>query len=80
MVSHVGGRDPSTWAIFYCFPRCISRRLDGKRSSQHVDASMACSENLLLCNTASWQRNLTEQAVPLQPPLSPTSLPETRLQ
>lgn len=33
-VSHIGARGPRIWAILYCFPRCISRKLDGKWTEQ----------------------------------------------
>lgn len=35
-VSHVGGRDASTWAIYPYLPRHIGRELDLKRRSQDL--------------------------------------------
>lgn len=51
-----GLRDSSSWAIFYCFLRHISRELDWKLSSQHMnqcpygDVGIA-SDNLTCCAT-----------------------------
>lgn len=34
LVSHMGGRGPSTCAILHCFPRCMNREMDEKWGSE----------------------------------------------
>lgn len=34
-LAHMGGRDPSTWAVSHWLPRPLSRELDPKQSSQN---------------------------------------------
>lgn len=53
MASHMGIRDSSTWAIFGCGPRCISKELDSKQSSQDVSqySEMTASISSSILNT-----------------------------
>lgn len=37
LVSHMSGSGTSTWVIFPCFPKHISKKLDWKWSSQYTN-------------------------------------------
>lgn len=48
LVSHMGVRGPSIWAIFLCLPRCLSKELGQK----HSDVRYQCpSSSLTQCAT-----------------------------
>lgn len=56
--SYVGGRAPSTWAIFHRIPTCISGELDGKQSSwrltPHFNLGCWCCKQWLSCCVTMW--------------------------
>lgn len=50
--SHVSDRNPTTWAIFHYFSRCISRKLDWEQNSQDLNQCTGIiSLNLSQCAT-----------------------------
>lgn len=44
-VSQMSGRDPNTWIIFHCFPKCLIQELDHKWNSR---VSNRCPNGMLI--------------------------------
>lgn len=81
---HVGNSGPSTWVVFRCFPRCVSRKLAWKCGSQDLSwiwvaqhTSGVAGFRLILATGRSWSFALWVSCAATKPQLhSPGSPPQ----